>query len=244
MIKSIRSFCRERPSIAVLGGAIFFIMFIGVFLAFVVLIVTSKSDGLFDMTFCFSNECATDYFKKIDQSLLIIKATFDISVAIATVGGIFVALLSYFNAAGNAALTNHIEHLKVFCDYIETEIKKRERLRSSQIDALLLYGTIFSQSRSGKTTVSEDYKSFVVKLNELVQESNDRCVIGTPGGFSYKDHQRRIRDHLIAAGIGVYMAPRNDYFEMESQLFSLLHRIGQSFCPPGSLVQMIERKYY
>jgi hypothetical protein len=31
---------------------------------------------------------------------------------------------------------------------------------------------------------------------------------------------------------------------MEEQLFSLLHRIGQSFCPPGALADIVVRNYH
>lgn len=234
-----------RPNgLKVLAWLLGTIFIVGLSLAFATLAKTSFDKNFFSQDLCFSNTCVRDYISHIDQSLAIIKSTLDVGVAIATIGGIFVALLSYFNSAGNAALTNHIEHLKIFVEYIESEITKRDRLSSEHIDTLLLYNTIFSQSRSGKTSVSPEYVQFIMDLNLIIEESNQRCVVGTPGGFSYKDHQRKIRDHLAPAGITVYTAPRNDYFEMESQLFSLLHRIGQSFCPPSTPLTLVGRQYY
>lgn len=227
--------------LAWLIGSIFVV---GFSIALLTFFRASADAGFFSQRFCFSNDCVKNYLAAIDQSLAIAKSTFDIGVAIATIGGIFVALLSYFSSAWNSALTNHIEHLKIFVEYIDSEIKKRDRLSAEHIDTLLLYGTIFSQSRSGKTSVAEEYIELIKDLNSIIDESNQRCVVGTPGGFSYKDHQRKIRDHLAPAGIKVYTAPRNDYFEMESQLFSLLHRISQSFCPPNSLPKLIERRYH
>jgi hypothetical protein len=243
-MNKIREFFKKQAGITLLAVFIFFIFILGLVIAIVVWVATSMRGGFFALPICFSNDCVKWYLGEIDQSLLIIKATVDVSVAIATSGGIFVALLSYFNTSSNAALANHIEHLKVFCEYLESEIKKRDRLSTRSIDALLLYGKIFAQSRNGKTSVSNEYKIFIKALNLIIEESNGRCVVGTPGGFSYKDHQRKIKDHLAEAGIVVYMAPRNDYFEMEEQLFSLLHRIGQSFCPPGALADIVVRNYH
>jgi hypothetical protein len=244
MTKLFTSIRQHPPSLIVLAGIIFIVLLLGFGFSLAVLVSTSLEKQYFEKPTCFTNFCIKEYFGAISESLSIAKATLEVGVAMATIGGIFVALLSYFNTSGNAALTNHIEHLKVFSDYLEAEIKKRDRLSAGLFDTLLLYGSIFSQSRIGKTTVSEDYKIFTSKLNLLIVESNDRCVVGTPGGFSYADHQRRIRDHLAPVGIKIYSAPRNDYFEMEGQLFSLLHRLSQSFCPPGSVAPIIERSYH
>lgn len=227
----------------VLGFIILLVLFFGFGMFAAVIVATSNEKGYFQSPFCWKSECVKDYLAATEQAFSIAKATLDLGVAIATIGGIFVALLSYFTTSTNAALTNHIEHLKVFGDYLDAEIAKRDRLSSQQIDTLFLYGKIFSKSRLGKTTVSHEYTQFVEKLNDLIEESNGRSVVGTPGGFSYNDHQRRIRDHMAGAGVVVYMAPRNDYFEMEGQLFSLMNRISQSFCSAGSVPGLVSRKY-
>ncbi|WP_155122389.1 retron Ec48 family effector membrane protein [Burkholderia ubonensis] len=237
-------FYRWHPSIAILATIIFVELIGGVVLSVAVLVATSREMKLFAMSLCFSNKCVHSYFDDIAQSLLIFKATLDVAVAISTVGGIFVALLSYFSSASNYALANHIEHLKVFREYLEAEIRRRDRLAVEAFDSLLWYGKIFAESRNGKTQVSGEYVGFIKSLNEIICESNQRSVVGTPGGFSYRDHQRKIRDHLFEIGIVVYIAPRNDYFEMEDQLFSLIHRIGQSFCSPGSVAEITKRQYH
>lgn len=238
-------FVKESPaSLTALGVVIIVPVVVGFGFSAWVLVSTIISENLASSPLCFSNECVQFFLGKTEQSFAIAKATLDLGVAVATIGGIFVALLSYFSSASNAALTNHIEHLKVFREYLESEIGKRDRLSLPLIDGLYLYGVIFTQSRSGKTTVSDEYLSFIKKLNCIIDESNQRCVQGTPGGFSYNDHQRRVRDHLIAAGVTIYVAPRNDYFETEGQLFSLLDRIGQSFCSPGVLPPILSRTYY
>jgi hypothetical protein len=244
-MNSLKNLIKDSPtSLLWLGTFIAFILTTGLGAAILSAIGTSCKLELFSRDLCITNKCVEAYLSETSQAFIIAKATLDVGVATATIGGIFVALASYFNTANNTALTNHIEHLKVFTEYIESEIKKRERLNPNLIDTLLLYGTIFNQSRNGKTTVSNAYKNFIIELNNIIIESNKKSISGTPGGFSYKEHQRSIRDHIISAGITVYTAPRNDYFEMEDQLFSLLHRISQSFCPPGVLPALVKREYH
>lgn len=244
-MNNLSAFFRSTPtSLISLGATLAAVLFAGFMLAIAVALSTILHGELYRAPLCFTSECTRSLLTTLDSALTIAKATIDIAVAAATIGGIFVALLSYLSASNNAALTNHIEHLKIFAEYIEAEISKRERLARTQFDTLLLYGTIFNQSRSGHTTVSEEYRLFIIRLNELIVESNDRCTTGMPGGFSYNDHQRRIRDHLAAVGITIFTAPRNDYLEMERQLFSLIQRLNQSFCPTGLLPEIVDRKYF
>lgn len=244
-MNKIRQLFPEQPlSLIVLGLLLTFIFLVGLGLSFAAFFASSLDGQLFSKSFCFTTSCLEEYFSDVGQSLVIAKATFDLCVAIATIGGIFVALLSYFNASGSAALANHIEHLKVFCEYIDSEVEKKDRLSAQLIDSLLLYGFIFNQSRSGRTSVSKDFNDLILGLNVIIQESNAICAAGASSGFDYNKHQRRVRDHLAPAGITIYMAPRKDYFEMEQQILSLLHRIGQSFCSPGSLPELAPRNYY
>lgn len=244
-MSKFKSLLQNNPlSLLFLGFVLALIFVLGFGLSITSALVSIYDKNLIEHDICFNGDCVKRLLQEIEPALGIAKGAIDFGVAIATIGGIFVALLSYLSSANNAALTNHIEHLKIFAEYIESEVKKRDRLSYSNFDTLLLYGKIFNQSRVGKTTVSDGYRVFISDLNNVIEESNERCIGGTPGGFSYKDHQRRIRDHLCSLGIVIYAAPRNDYFEMENQLFSLLHRLNQSFCPPGVLPDIAARKYY
>lgn len=244
-MNKIRQIFLERPlSLIILGLLLAFIFIVGLGLSVVSFFASSLDSHLFSKSFCFTQSCLSAYFSDLEQSFMIAKATFDLCVAIATIGGIFVALLSYLNTSGSAALANHIEHLKVFCEYVDGEVKKKDRLSAQLIDSLLLYGFIFNQSRNGRTSVSNDFKDLILGLNVIIMESNAICSAGASGGFDYNNHQKRVRDHLAPAGVTIYMAPRKDYFEMEQQMLSLLQRIGQSFCAPGALPQLAPRNYY
>jgi hypothetical protein len=193
--------------------------------------------------YCLNRECVGYFLETFDSPLLISKGTLDVLVGIATIGGIIVALLSYLSSASTSALTNHIAHFSVFQSYVAGEIKNRNRLSPSSIDILVWYNLIFSTSRSGKTDVSKDYLEFISELNSLIDQSNSQAVHATTGSFRYKPHQERIINHMKRAGLELYFSPRNDFFEIEGQVFSLIDRINQSFCYSNTVPTLHARNY-
>lgn len=244
-MSEIRDYVKSLPvGVKWLGYALLAIFLSGMILAALIFFLTIICAQMYTRPWCWSNDCIKSFFGETDQSFLIAKSTIDLCVAAATVGGIFVALLSYITSSKNGALTNHIEHLKVFCDYLASEINKRDRLTPELIDSLVLYEFIFDQSRSGRTTVSKSFIEFVKTTNTIIEESNSKCQKGVVGGFSYNEHQKKMKQHFAEAGVTLYMAPRNDYFETEGQLFSLLDRISQSFCAPNTVPKLTLRSYH
>ena len=231
------------PEIAYFSKLIFAIVITGVLISFLLFMLISYEHGYFFRVFCFSNECLNSYFLSMSIPYKIAEKALALAVAIATIGGIYIALASYLSSISNSAFTNHIEHLKIFIDYLNVEISKRDRLSDSLFDSLLLYSKIFSQSRLGKTSVSPEFKHVIEKLNAIIAKSNKNFETGTKKGFNYNEHQKEVRNLLSGVGIFIYFAPRNDYFEFEGQIFSLLNRLGQSFCSHGELPEISTRKY-
>lgn len=243
-MKSIKNFLGTQPGslvvlcLALVLSAAFGIIFTGVSFA-----ATAQKLRTFSQPFCFTNTCLTSFFNDFSQSLAIGKATLDFLVAVATSGGIVVALLGYLSSANTAALSNHIAHFSIFQEYVQNEVAKRNRIAPASIDVLKFYNLIFSTSRRGKTDVSEDYIKFVSDLNLLIIKSNDQAQHAIDGSFRYKPHQVQIRDHLDKAGVTVFLSPRNDFFEMEDQVFALIDRINQSFCYSTKVPQILKKQY-
>lgn len=227
----------------ILTHTLLIVSVLGFGFSLITFICTGFQENLFGESMCFNNSCVEIFTKRFDQSFLIAKATLDFLVAIATTGGIVVALLSYLNSASTAALTNHIAHFSIFQNYVINEISKRNRISPSSVDTLVWYNIIFSTSRSGKTDVSSSYIAFVNELNDLINKSNEQAVHAIEGSFRYKPHQDRIKEQLKKAGVEVFFSPRNDFFEMEGQLFSLIDRVNQSFCYSHAVPALLERKY-
>lgn len=216
---------------------------IGFGLALWSFIETGRHGHIFSLQICMSNSCVEYFVDKFSQSLAIARSTLDLLVAIATTGGIVVALLSYLNSSSTAALTNHIAHFSIFQNYVINEISKRKRISHESIDLLVWYNFIFSTSRSGKTDVSASYITFIRKLNDLIDASNAKAERAIDGSFRYKHHQEGIQRHLRNAGIEIQFCPRNDFFEMEGQIFSIIDRINQSFCYSSEVPTLHQRKY-
>jgi hypothetical protein len=202
----------------------------GLFLTVWSFFKTAVALDVISLKICFENDCVKRFMSNFDQSIIIAKGTLDFLVAIATAGGIVVALLSYLSSANTAALSNHIAHFSIFQEYVVNEVLKRNRVSPTSVDILRLYNLIFSTSRRGKTDMSFNYIIFVKKLIGIIKESNDKAQHAKDGSFRYKQHQVDIRDHLKTAGILVFLSPRNEFFEMEEQVFSLIDGINQSFC--------------
>lgn len=230
-------------SFQLLRSAISLIFSLGMLFAAGAFLFISLTHGYFFKPLCFSYECVSGYFSSLGPVFSILSATLGVAVSIATLLGIFIALLSYLNASDTAALSNHIAHLKIFMDYVESEIRRFDRLSIENFDTLLLYGTIFDQSRSGKMAASDQYKRLINELNGIIDESNNVVPTGVRGGFNYTQHQNKVKALLATAGIDVKPAPRNDYFAMEGQLFLLLQRVSQSFCAPNEIPVIIAREY-
>lgn len=229
--------------IKLLSWTLAIIATIGISLSIITFIGNGINYDIFLRPICLTKNCANDFIEQFMPSFVIAKGTMDFLVAIATTGGIVVALLSYLTASGTAALTNHISHFSVFQNYVIAEVSKRTRVDLASIDTLVLYNCIFSESRSGRTDISNNYINFVKELNSLIEKSNTQAERAIEGAFRYKQHQERIRDQLQKCGIVVFLSPRNDFYEMEGQLFSLIDRVNQSFCYSNSVPALIHRKY-
>lgn len=219
------------------------IALVGFGLSALIISVSIFESKLYDLSFCFNDECIGLLLKYINNALLIANSTLGILVSVATVGGIIVALLSYLNSSNTSALSNHISHFSIFHSYLTSEINNLSMVSPTSIDILSLYNCIFNKSRSGKTDISDSYVNFVNSLNEEIRISNSKVQNPSEGSFRYKEHQRRIIGILKLSGITMTFLPRNDFFEAEGQVFALIEKVNQSFCYAGS-VPMLDRRQY
>ena len=204
---------------------------------------TILQSDLKDRPFCLNSECLERFVRAVEPSLAFGKATSDLVVAIATAGGIVIALWSYFNAVNNSALGNHISHFSIFQSYLNSEIEKRNRINVSSIDTFYWYNLIFPNSKSGMMTVSEKYKKTVIEINNQILLSNNLSSTATGESFRYVRHQKDMKENLMAIGITVFMQPRIEYYEAEDQVISLIACINSSFCLEAEIPKLIARKY-
>lgn len=201
------------------------------------------SSDLLQRPFCVSSKCISLFTSTLEPALAIGKATSDLLVAVATAGGIVVALWSYFSSVENSALANHISHFATFQSYLSNEVAKRNRVHASSIDTFFWYNLIFPESKRGQMLVAETYKKFVVELNQLISESNALASTPTGKSFRYTEHQRLIRIQIQLIGVFLPPQPRIEYYEIEDQLMSLIAAINSAFCVGNNVPKLVLRKY-
>ncbi|MEZ0534262.1 retron Ec48 family effector membrane protein, partial [Enterobacter sp. KB-221C9] len=105
------------------------------------------------------------------------------------------------------------------------------------------YNIIFNKSRSGSTSISQDYCNLIVKINGAISDSNTACSQAKSGSFSYVRHQNNITTLLRDFGIIHPRLPRNDYYEVEDQVFELIDNINREFCYSSSIEPLVKRLY-
>ena len=242
MNKKIKELWVNYPYLNYLAAGLLFIAALGVLFSFVLFLVTGLG-GEFSRPLCVDNVCVKKFFEIYDQSFLILASTLSLLVGLATIGGIIVALMSYLNSESATALSNHISHFTIFQNYIATEVSKRNRISLSSIDTFVWYNLVFSNSRLGKTSISDGYCKLIIELNEEIFFSNEQARTAAQGSFRYMPHQKRIIAALDRMGIGLGHQPRNEFYEIEDQIFSLVSSLNKSFCYSNKVPELLRRKY-
>jgi hypothetical protein len=230
--KTIRNFVVLLAAVALLGYGF----------SAVSLWISIKSEETYT-AFCITSTCVGQWLEMVEHPLVIAKGTSDFLVALATVGGIVVALLTYFSSVNNSALANHITHYTTFQTYISSEIAKRNRISASSIDIFYWYNSIFSQSRSGNMIVSGEYLKYIVELGALIEHSNALVASAKTQMFRFKPHQERMIGKFKEIGVDISLQPRLEFYEIEDQLFSLVSSINQAFCSTSKPIQLPKRIY-
>jgi len=220
-------------SIAIIGFGIFLTVFVTIFFA----------DQIYLLPFCFSNKCFVSLYEKYSSAFTIAKSTLDLIVLVATVGAIFVALLSYLSTLKSSHFTNHISHLSLFQSFFVEEVRKRDLLSISSFDPHKIYGLIYSNSRDGDMSLSETYFDFIDRVNKVISDSNFNSYKATKGPFIYKDHQAEMIRALEGIGFNLQFMPKKDFYEIETQVLSLLDSVSKSFCG-GDVRTELERRMY
>ncbi|EKN3489588.1 retron Ec48 family effector membrane protein [Yersinia enterocolitica] len=239
----IREFKKSNPYTFVFTIVIFVTLLLGVMLSLSVFIVTGFDEKLFSSDLCFTNDCMKSTISKYSESLSIINGTLTLIISLSTLGGIFIALFSYINSVKTSALGNHIAHLKIFQDYINEELKKRERISPSSIDSLYWYNLIFTNSREGNVSVSNKYIEEIKKINSSIEISNLKSTNASNGSFRFVEHQHLIINTLCNLGITMHTQPRIQFKEAEDQVIDLIQCINESFCFTPTLPTILTRIY-
>ena len=241
--RMFRQFIGVHSYLRYLTIMLLIITFVGFFVAFIIWVTIFFADTVYDLPFCFKNRCFEDFYTQFASAFAVAKSTFDLMVVVATVGAMFVALMSYLSSLKSSQFTNHVSHLTLFQAFFIEEIKKRDLLSISSFDSHKIYGLIYSSSREGDMSVSETYFTFVRKINRVVSDSNFKAFKASKGPFIYKQHQSNMIDALGEIGFDLQFMPKKDFYEIETQIFSLINAISNSFCGGDIRLELEQRLY-
>lgn len=220
-------------SVGVVGFLVFFLVFLTIFFV----------DETYKLPLCFGNKCLLNFYDYYLSAFNVARGTLELIVLVATVGAIFIALLSYLSTLKTSHFTNHVAHLTLFQSFFVEEVKKRDMLSLSSFDAHKIYGLIYAGSRRGDMSISEGYYEFVGVVNGVILESNFNSFKATKGPFIYKDHQAEMIKALDGIGFDLQFMPKKDFYEIETQIVSLIDAISNSFCGGSSRAIIVKRMY-
>lgn len=232
----------KRLSLLIIS--IIFIGSTGIIVALFIFVASGLSDGIFHQTICFQKKCIENGRETFGYAIDIISGTVSLLVAMATIGGIIVALLSYLHSTGTSAFANHISQLAVFHSYLTSQITKNYRISPTSLDIFYWYNLIYPDAVSGTLSVSVSYELLIEKIRLEIVSSNESASTARSGSFRYVDHQNRMIIALSGLGIKVDRQPRVDFFEIEKQIFSLIRSVNFAFCRQSSRCDLPEPRYF
>lgn len=216
---------------------------LGLLLAAVAILLGGLVDGYFHRSICFERSCLSRVYFLFKAPIVIVSGTLALLSAVATIGGIFVALQSYVTSAKATAFTNHISQLNAFLVYISGETAKRPRISPQSVDAFHWYRMIFQDAGVGELAVSDRYKRIVSGINDAIAISNSLATEASRDRFRYVDHQDRMIAAMNELGISIVRQPRLEFFEIEDQVVDMVKAVNVAFCPRPDLPYLAKRLY-
>jgi hypothetical protein len=202
---------------------------LGVVILFAIFLL--GNEGLYSQDFCWSSfKCYDNVLVALTSIASLIDFLLKILVASVSLFGIYHALNNYLSSIDASRSNIHLSHLNTFKHYLASEIDAYDRLEIKSFNTFKWYNLAFPKSRMGKLDIGGDYIKWIDDINAQIQISNDIVNGATPRGFDYNEHQSRLILGLNKVGIKIPRLPRNDFYELESEIFYLINKVNQEFC--------------
>ncbi|MCK7596464.1 retron Ec48 family effector membrane protein [Microbulbifer sp. CAU 1566] len=199
-----------------------------------------------NLSFCLTSKCITLFSQIFSGPLEILENGSKVIGAYVGVCGVYIALKTYLISVRSSALSGHVSHLNLFRSHIESEIAKRSSLSTSRIDVFLWYRLMFPNSPSGDTKTSRTYKELIIQVHNEIGNTNKTLNDASHGeAYCYKDHQSRLIIALENLGIKMERMPKNNFFEVETQVLDLIDSVNMTFSmdASGGIAQTPSRSY-
>ncbi|UQG59350.1 retron Ec48 family effector membrane protein [Marinobacter sp. M3C] len=202
-----------------------------------------QGSGAFQRDLCIKKSCIENFLDFIELSTAAFSTTISLTITAFTVLGIYFAVLNYIATAKTNAISNHLLNLNTFKDYLNDELKRKERVNKGSIDTFKWYNLVFPSSKTGQLTPGYKYELLLKKINDCIKYSNSEYSSSSTPSFEYKPHQRRIIEAMAAIGIKIEFMPRNDFKAAEKEIIDLINTTNQEFCGEQSLQKLTEPEY-
>ncbi|WP_157774515.1 retron Ec48 family effector membrane protein [Aeromonas sp. CU5] len=223
---------------------IFFILVIAgvVTVCFLFSLAAIIVNDLYYKSFCFSSECYAFAFKKIEPATQILLAGGWFLTLFGTLGGALIALTSYLTSIKHNAFNNHLSHIRLFSDFVNTELTKHSGISKNKIDVFHWYNSIFPDSSNGNMEVSKDYYKNIDYIALEVLTSNNTII--EKANIYIMDHQKRVLPKIEAVfGTQIDVLPKNDYIKVESEIFMFIDKVNKTFTNSSVSLSSQKRLY-
>ncbi|MGL5407511.1 retron Ec48 family effector membrane protein [Aeromonas veronii] len=191
---------------------------------------------------CFSSACFTFFFDELEPAFKVLQAGGWLLTLLGTLGGAFLALKNYLDSIKHNAFNNHVNHIRLFSDFVNAELIKHSGISSNMIDIFHWYNVIFPHSSEGKMNASNEYFHIVDGIALEISASNR--IIEKNANVYIMEHQERIHSKFsLIFGGKMGKLPKNDYLRVEAEIFSFIDKVNKTFVRESISLSNIERKY-
>ena len=191
---------------------------------------------------CFLSGCIVDFKEKFSGAIGILEFGASVAYIFIFAGGVYIALKNYLTSVSSSALSGHINHLTMFKDYMVDEIDKYRSLKAQKINFYCWYRLAFPKSSEGNILVSDNYRKAVNNIEASINETNE-SINSPKGGYGYKKHQDRMIESLKPLGIQMENLPKNNFNEVEFEIFGLIDSFNHTFTDIEFSLQRCVRDY-
>jgi len=191
---------------------------------------------------CFLSGCILEFKEKFSGAIEILEFGSSVAYIFIFAGGAYIALKNYLTSVNSAALSGHINHLTMFKDYMFDEVKKYRSLKTQKINVYCWYRLAFPKSSEGKILVSDNYRKVVNGIKYSIIKTNE-SISSPKGEYGYRKHQDRIIEALKPLGIEMAYLPKNNFTEVEFEIFGLIDSFNHTFTDIEFSLQKCVRDY-
>lgn len=192
---------------------------------------------------CFEEQCIKDFFTKYFYHFKWYGEWLSVVYNVTAALGVTYAAMTYYKNNKSQASINHFANVKLFCNYVETEIEKKNKLNIASFDLMFWYSYIYPDSKVGDLKCSFKYIEAMKEYADLIHESNLAAKSKNGIGYKFVDHQIKSKKILQRIGISIKETNRIGFHEVEGELLDLITKVNLAFPSDKDMPRFLKRTY-